>query len=139
MKELFLLGRVLLGGYFLLSGSHHFTNLAAMTEAAAHQGVPAASVAVIVAGVLLIVGGVSLLLGLMPKLGVAAIALFLVPVTFMMHPFWHEEGTRRMMDFVNFTKNVGLLGAVVALVAVPEPWAYSVHMHHRLHPHVPTV
>lgn len=126
MKETFLIGRVLLGGYFLFSGAHHFTNLATLAHYAALKGVPAPEAAVAMAGVLLIVGGLSLLLGMAPRIGVAALALFLIPVTVMMHQFWGETGAARMADMVNFTKNFGLLGAVLMLVAVPEPWPYSV-------------
>jgi len=135
MKEIFLAGRVLLGGFFLLSGAHHFTSATAMAEQVARHGIPLPMAAVLVAGLLLIVGGVTLLLGVAPRIGVAALALFLVPVTLTMHAFWHEEGMRRAIDLVNFMKNFGLLGAVMMLVAVPEPWPYSVHVRGYLRRH----
>ncbi|HEV3031204.1 MAG TPA: DoxX family protein [Polyangia bacterium] len=135
MKEIFLAGRVLLGGYFLLSGAHHFTNATAMAEQVARHGIPLPTAAVLLAGLLLIVGGVTLLLGVAPRIGVAALALFLVPVTLTMHAFWHEEGMRRAIDLINFMKNFGLLGAVLMLVAVPEPWPYSVRVGWHLRRH----
>jgi putative oxidoreductase len=131
MKETFLFGRVLAGGYFIYSGVNHFINLPSMSEMAAHKGVPMATAAVIVAGVLLLIGGVSLLFGLVPKVGVVALTLFFIPVTFMMHQFWREHGTARMMDMLNFTKNFALLGAVLMSLAIPEPWPLSVDT--RLH------
>jgi len=126
MKEAFVAGRVLLGSYFLFSGFHHFTSTAMLAHYAHSRGVPYAEVAVIGAGVLLLIAGLSLLLGLVPKVGIAATALFLVPVTLMMHAFWKEEGAARAAQMVNFTKNFGLLGAVLSLAAVPEPWPLSV-------------
>lgn len=126
MKGLFLIGRILSGSYFIFSGAHHFIDLAPMARAAAHKGVPYPTWAVALAGVLLIAGGLSLLLGWLPRLGIAALVLFLIPVTLTMHQFWNEEGMARMNDMVNFTKNTALLGAVLALVAVPEPWPLSV-------------
>lgn len=135
MKELFLAGRVLLGGYLLMSGAHHFTSVTTMAQMAAGKGVPLPMAAVLLAGALLLVGGATLVLGVAPRLGVAALVLFFVPVTIMMHAFWSEEGTRRMMDLVNFSKNVGLLGAILMLVAVPEPWPYSVHVRGHVHRH----
>jgi putative oxidoreductase len=131
MKEVFLVGRIVAGGYFIYSGVNHFAHLAMMSELAAHRGVPFATAAVVAAGILLLVGGVSLLFGLVPKLGIAALVLFFVPVTFMMHAFWHEQGQARMMDLINFTKNFALLGAVLMTAAVPEPWPLSVDP--RLH------
>lgn len=126
MKELFVAGRVLLGSYFVFAGFHHFTSTAMMAHYAHSHGVPFAEAAVIGAGVLLLIAGLSLLLGLAPKVGIAATVLFLVPVTLIMHAFWKEEGAARAAQMMNFTKNVGLLGAVMALAAVPEPWPISV-------------
>jgi uncharacterized membrane protein YphA (DoxX/SURF4 family) len=137
MKEVFVAGRVLLGGYFIFGAFHHFTATKMMARYTQAHGVPYPEAAVIVAGVLLLIAGVSLLLGLAPKVGIAATVLFLVPVTLLMHAFWKEEGAARAMQLVNFTKNVGLLGAVLGLAGVPEPWPVSVDgrlgLHRRLH------
>jgi putative oxidoreductase len=126
MKEIFVAGRVLLGSYFLFSATHHFTGTAAMAHQVAMKGVPMPEAAVIGAGLLLAIGGISLILGLMPKVGIAALVLFLVPVTLMMHQFWKAAGPERMAQTINFTKNVGLLGSILMLVGVPEPWPFSV-------------
>jgi uncharacterized membrane protein YphA (DoxX/SURF4 family) len=126
MKEVFLAGRLLFGGYLLFSGAHHFRSVTALSFAASAAGVPMATTAVLVAGVLLIIAGLSFLFGIYPRVGVLALALFLIPVTLFMHAFWREAGLRRVIDVVNFSKNVGLLGAGLMLVAIPEPWPYSV-------------
>ena len=137
MKELFVAGRVLLGSYFLFGGFHHFTATPMMARYTQSHGVPFPEAAVILAGVLLMIAGLSLLLGLVPKVGIAASVLFLVPVTFIMHAFWKEEGAARAAQMVNFTKNFGLLGAVLGLAGVPEPWPVSLDarlgLHRRLH------
>ena len=63
---------------------------------------------------------------LVPILGVAALVLFLVPVTFVMHAFWTEHSpAARMADMINFTKNMALLGSSLMFLAIPEPWPYS--------------
>jgi len=126
MKEIFVVGRLVLGSYFLYGGFHHFVAVRDMAQFAHARGVPMPEVAVLGAGVLLIIAGLSFLLGFAPKLGMAATALFLVPVTLMMHQFWKETGAARMADMINFTKNFGLLGAVLMFSAVPEPWPLSV-------------
>src|SRR5262249_39615645 len=90
MAGALLRGRILAGGYFLLGAFHHFTTTSQMAHYAALRGVPAPTAAVLVAGVLLLIGGLSLLLGLWPRIGVAALVLFLVPVTLVMHAFWAD-------------------------------------------------
>jgi uncharacterized membrane protein YphA (DoxX/SURF4 family) len=133
MAGAFLTGRILAGGYFLLGAFNHFTNTREMANYAALRGVPAPTVAVLVAGVLLLVGGLSLVLGAFPRLGVAALVVFLVPVTLVMHAFWADrDPAMRMVDIVNFGKNVALLGTVLMLSAVPHPWPYSVERRMRL-------
>lgn len=121
-----LLGRLLFGGYFLHAAYNHFRNGKMLSGYAASKGVPAPRLAIFGTGVLLAIGALSVLLGYHPLVGLGAIALFLVGVTPKMHDFWTQaDPMARMGDRVNFLKNVALLGAVLALVAVPTPWAFS--------------
>ncbi|MDP3875232.1 MAG: DoxX family protein, partial [bacterium] len=87
--------------------------------------IPMAKVAVIVSGLLLFFGGYTIITGVRVTLGIAALALFFIPVTFSMHAFWKEEGHARMMDQVQFMKNLAILGAVLMLLAIPTPWPMS--------------
>ena len=61
MKELFLAGRVLLGGFFLFNGAHHFTSVTSMAAYTAAKGVPAPMAAVLVSGLTTIAGFGSLM------------------------------------------------------------------------------
>ncbi len=127
MAQAFLLGRILVGGYYLQSAFHQFAAVGPLSRAAAAHGVPAPEAAVIGAGLLLLVAGVSFLLGVFPRLGVGAIVLFLVPVTLIMHAFWADRDPgQRQADIINFTKNIGLLGSSLMFLAVPRPWPYSI-------------
>ncbi len=126
MKLVFLLGRVLYGGYFLYSGVNHFLNHGMLTGYAGAKGVPQPHVAVSGSGAMLVAGGASVVLGLQPKIGSALIATFLLAVSPQMHNFWGvEDPNQRMVDMINFTKNMALVGAALALMATPEPWPLS--------------
>ncbi|MCZ2077351.1 MAG: DoxX family protein [Bryobacteraceae bacterium] len=126
MSFVFFLGRVLFGGYFLYNGIHHFRNHESLTQYAAAKGVPNPDAAVSATGALLLLGGASIVLGLKPKLGAAALTMFLAGVSPMMHGFWRvEDPGQRMNETINFTKNVALLGAVLALMGTEEPWPAS--------------
>jgi putative oxidoreductase len=128
MAQAFLVGRLILGAYYLMSAYHHFADVHALAGAAASHGVPAPQLAVLGAGVLLAIAGVTFLLGVFPRIGVAAVVLFMLPVSFVMHPFWSDTSPGlRMMDTINFTKNMGLLGSALMFLGVPEPWPYSVN------------
>jgi putative oxidoreductase len=133
MTQAFLVGRVLAGCYYLQSAYHHFTGVGQMSKYAAAHGVPAPEVAVIFAGLLLLVGGLSLLLGVFPRIGVAALVLFFVPVTLIMHAFWADrDPAQRQSDIIHFGKNIGLLGSALMFLAVPRPWPYSLERRLRL-------
>jgi uncharacterized membrane protein YphA (DoxX/SURF4 family) len=133
MAQAFLLGRILVGCYYLQAAYHHFTAVGHLSRAAAAHGVPAPEVAIIGGGVLLLVAGLSFLLGVFPRLGVGAIVLFLVPVTLIMHPFWADRNVaQQQADLINFTKNIGLLGSSLMFLAVPRPWPYSLERRLRL-------
>ena len=104
MDDLFLLGRILFGSYFIYGGANHFLSTAMMAQFTAQKGVPMPEAAVLVAGLLLLIGGFSLLLGLWPHVGVASIVLFLAVVTPIMHNFWTEtDPMQRMIASVAHT------------------------------------
>jgi putative oxidoreductase len=127
MKVPFLLGRLLFGGYFLYSGIHHFKERKMLGQYAQSKNVPKPEAAVMATGAALVAGGASILLGVKPKFGAAAIMGFLLGVTPVMHDFWKtEDPAQRMNDMINFTKNMALLGAALALMGVDEPWPASV-------------
>ena len=127
MKIPFLLGRIVFGGFFIYNGINHFIQRKSLSQYAEAKKVPASGVAVPASGAALLIGGTSILLGVKPKLGTLAIMGFLAGVSPTMHNFWSvEDPNQRMNEMINFGKNVALLGAALALMAVEEPWPASV-------------
>jgi uncharacterized membrane protein YphA (DoxX/SURF4 family) len=125
-KTAFLIGRAVLGGYFIFSGINHFKNRKSMAQYAGAKRVPAPHVAVPGTGALLVFGGTSILLGLKPRWGALAIITFLAGVSPMMHDFWAQtDPNQRMSEMINFTKNMALLGSALTLIGV-ERWPLSV-------------
>lgn len=118
-----LLGRVLFGLIFLLSGPNHF---ASQTIAyAASQGVPMASIAVPFTGLVALLGGLSIAIGYRARVGAALIALFLVLVTPLMHKFWGvSDPMAHMMQFIMFMKNLSMLGGALLITQMGAgPWS----------------
>ena len=127
MKIPFLLGRLIFGGFFLYNGINHLKERRQLSQYARSKNVPKPELAVSGSGIALIAGGASVLLGIKPKLGTLAIIGFLAGVSPTMHNFWKvEDPAQRMNDMINFSKNMALLGAALALLAVEEPWPASV-------------
>jgi len=109
-----LLGRLLFVLIFFMAGPNHFSK---QTIAfAASQGVPFASFTVPLSGVLALAGGLSVLLGFRAKIGASLIALFLIPVTLMMHKFWTVHDAEMVqMQMVMFMKNAAILGGALII------------------------
>lgn len=129
MDIVFLIGRIIVGGYYLLNAANHF-NLFGQTGGlvawAGSKGVPAPKPLVFVAGVLLAIAGVTILTGFMPTIGVIALVVFFLPVTYKMHDFWIEQDQGAKWNQIHqFIKNVGLLGSALMFLAIPQPWPFS--------------
>jgi putative oxidoreductase len=126
-KAPFLLGRAILGGFFLYNGINHLREAKAMAPYAESKGVPLPELAVKFAGIPLIIGGASLLLGVKPKVGTLSILGFLAGVSPVMHDFWrHDDPEKRQNEMINFMKNMALAGGTLALMGIDEPWEASV-------------
>lgn len=126
MDILFLLGRVIFGGYFVMMGMTHFMKGPMFSQYASSKGVPSPKLAVSVSGLFLLFGGLGILLGVYIQAAVLLIAVFLLVVSFKMHDFWRvADPMQKMNEMVNFMKNMAMLGGTVMTLGVPEPWVFS--------------
>lgn len=125
MRIIFLLGRIIVGIFYIYYGLNHFLKFGSMVEYAQYKSVPLAPIAVAGAGVLLLAAGLFLLLGFLPEVGVAALVMFFIPVTFMMHNFWAVPAEMQAMEMINFTKNMALLGSALMFLMIQKPWPIS--------------
>ena len=124
-----LFGRAIFGGFFLYNGINHFLNRDMMRGYSASKGVPYPEAAVAGSGAMLVLGGLSLLAGVRPKVGTSLIGAFLLGVTPKMHDFWNiQDPQQRLVEQINFSKNLALLGGALIAAAVPEPWPASARL-----------
>jgi uncharacterized membrane protein YphA (DoxX/SURF4 family) len=127
-RAVFLIGRLVVGGFYLYAGIDNLLHLGEKVGYAAFKGVPLPLLSIIVASILLLIGGMSILTGYRPTLGVGAVILFLVPVTLLMHNFWTiADPQMRMIEMHAFQGNVALIGSALLLLGVPQPWAWSLN------------
>jgi putative oxidoreductase len=121
-----LLSRVILGFYFLFNSFNHFRSLNSMSEWVKSKNIPAPKLMVALTGILLLIGGFSILLGIYIEIGILALTLFFLPVTFVMHDFWRETDPQmKMIHMINFMKNLALWAAILALLFITRPWPFS--------------
>lgn len=107
-----LLGRVLLGLIFVMSGISKITGFESTQQYMASHGIPLTAVFLVGAIVVEILGGLSIILGLWARAGAAALVLFLIPATVIFHT---EFGQRTQM--IMFLKNLSIMGGLLLLMA----------------------
>ncbi|MCI5108730.1 MAG: DoxX family membrane protein [Candidatus Pacebacteria bacterium] len=126
MDIIFLIGRIIFGGFFLFNGINHFKHLADLTSYTASKKVPSPKMAVILTGVLLLLGGLGVLFGVYTSLSLWLLIIFLVPMSIIMHPFWKETDPQaKMIEMTSFMKNIALAGACLMLLQMSIPWVLS--------------
>jgi putative oxidoreductase len=126
MNIAFLIGRIIFSAFWLMSASNHFTKLNDMSQYTKAKCVPFPKLAVAGSGVLLLLGGASVLLGVYPTIGVILLIVFMLGATFQMHNFWTvTDRQMKQADRINFLKNMAIIGALLMLLAIPQPWLFS--------------
>jgi uncharacterized membrane protein YphA (DoxX/SURF4 family) len=119
MDLIIVIGRILFGGFFLMSGINHFTKLEAMTGYAKYKKLPAAKLGVLISGLMLVIGGISIILGYYADLGALLLAIFLVLAAVIFHNFWKEtDATAKQNEMLGFMKDIALAGAALILFAL---------------------
>ena len=117
MDVIILIGRILFGGFFLMSGINHFTKLEAMTGYAKYKKLPAAKLGVLLSGLMLVLGGIYIILGFYTDLGLLLIAIFLVLAAVIFHNFWAEtDATAKQNEMLGFMKDIALAGGALILL-----------------------
>ena len=128
MEIIFLIGRVLFGGFFIMSGVNHFMKMDYLSGWVTSKGLPMASFLVILSGVMMILGGLGIILGIYAAWSAWLLIIFLVPTNLKLHNFWTiSDAQEKMMQKMNFMKNVAFIGAslmIVYLAGVPWPYAF---------------
>ncbi len=112
------LGSIIFGAYFLWNGIKHvFLKTKDLMGYAQFKGVPHPQVAVYATGILLIVGGLGVITQMYTEIALWCLAIFLIGTSLKMHAFWSiQDPQAKMMEAVQFGKNMALLGAVLSMM-----------------------
>ena len=114
---LLFLGRLLLGGAFVVAGLRNVQNETFLTELMAARGVPQAKLALWAGIVLQTIAGALVMAGVWTAIASAVLVLFLIAATPMFHNFWDHQGPDRASRINGFVGNVALAGGFLTLIA----------------------
>jgi putative oxidoreductase len=128
MDWVLLIGRLLYAPVFIVSGlAFHLGKREMAVGYARMKGAPMPELTVPLTGVAIAVAGVMIIVGLWVDLAALVIAVFLLVTAYFMHGFWTvEDPQERMMEQVQFQKDVALAGAALILFYLFQQFGDSI-------------
>ena len=112
-----LLGRFLISPIFLFSGITKIAMYSNVVGFAAAKGIPMAGIAIALAAATEILCGLAVLIGFQTRAAAWLLFLYLIPATLIFHNFWASAGAEHQEQFLNFIKNVTIMGGLLILAA----------------------
>ena len=119
-----LVGRILLGLIFVLSGFKKLMAFSGLVASISGKGLPMPEVLAVLTIAIELGAGLLLVVGWKARWAAFLIFLFTIPVTVVFHNFWAMEGAQAAMNQTQFLKNLSIMGGML-MVAAFGPGRYS--------------
>jgi len=113
--EVLLIGRIMLALLFLIFGWGKLTDYSGTVAYMTQSGAPLPALAAVVAIVIEFFVSIAILLGVWTRPLAVVFAFYTLACTFIGHPYWDMSGTDRLMNMINFYKNVSITGGFLLL------------------------
>ena len=112
-----LAGRILLGLLFLVSGFGKLAGFDGTVGYISAQHLPLPALAAVLTIVVELGGGIALVTGLWTRQAALALAAFTLLTAFVFHAFWSAPDAAKMMQQIQFLKNLSIAGGLFVLAA----------------------
>jgi putative oxidoreductase len=120
-----LVGRILLGLIFVLSGIGKIAGFEGTVGYVAKGGLPMPELVAALTILIELGGGLMLVFGFFTRWAAFALAVFTILAALVFHNFWTATDAMRMGQETNFLKNLSIAGGMLVL-AMFGPGAFSV-------------
>ena len=114
---LLFIGRLLLGGLFVVGGIRHLFDLRAITQAVAARGILAAKLALLSGTAFQIVAGLALIFDFYPTWAALGLVAFTVAASVLLLNFWSMEGPARDNALNAWQSNLAIIGGLLVTAA----------------------
>ena len=112
-----LVGRILLGMIFVLSGFAKISGFDGTAGYIASKGLPLPQLVAALTIVVELGGGLALMAGLYTRQAVVALAGFTLLAGVIFHNFWAVPQAEQMAQQINFMKNLAIAGGMLVVAA----------------------
>ncbi|TDN62670.1 DoxX family protein [Paraburkholderia sp. BL10I2N1] len=123
---LILVARVLLMVLFVLFGWAKLTNFGGTVGYMGSLGAPMPAVSAAIAVAMEFFVAIALILGVFTRPLALVFVLYTFGTALIGHHYWTLDGAERMMNMINFYKNISIMGGLL-LLAVTGPGKFAIH------------
>ena len=116
-NPLALLGRLLIAALFIPAGIGKISGFAGTAGYIASKGLPLPELGVVIAIVVEVAVAAALLVGFKTRWAALVLALFTLAAATIFHNYWALPQAQQMMQQLLFTKNIAVVGGLLAFVA----------------------
>ena len=112
-----LVGRILIAYLFIPAGFGKLMGFAGTVGYVASSGLPLPQVGAAIAILVELGVGIAFLLGYKTRIAAIVLAVFTVLAAVFFHKYWAVPEAMKMMQQINFNKNIAIAGGLLALAA----------------------
>jgi len=112
-----LIGRILIAYLFIPAGFGKLMGFAGTVGYITSAGLPLPQVAAAIAIIVELGFGIALVVGFQTRWAALGLALFTVATALFFHKYWAVPDAMKMMQTINFNKNIAIAGGLLALAA----------------------
>ncbi|MET0542073.1 MAG: DoxX family protein [Variovorax sp.] len=112
-----LVGRILIAYLFIPAGFGKLMGFAGTVGYISSAGLPLPQVGAVIAIIVELGFGIALLLGYKTRITAIVLALFTVAAALFFHKYWAVPDAMKMMQTINFNKNLAIAGGLLAFAA----------------------
>jgi len=112
-ETLWVLGRFLLGGLFVVAGIRHFFIFGAVQRAIAARGVPFARLVLVAGTAFELLAGTLVVVGVAVGYAALGLALFTIAASLMLLNFWGMEDSARESALNAWQSNLAIVGGLL--------------------------
>ena len=110
-----LVGRILIAYLFIPAGIGKLMGFAGTVGYITSMGLPLPQVGAAIAVIVELGLGIALLLGYKTRVVAIVMALFTIAAAVFFHKYWSAPDAMKMMQQINFNKNIAIAGGLLAL------------------------
>jgi len=108
-------GRILMGGFYVVAGVHHFFLLEPLAQLISARKIPAPRLILIVGSLFQSVAGLLLALSVASMWAALGLIIFTLIASVMLLNFWDQAGEQRRSALTQWQCNLALIGGLLAL------------------------